>query len=79
MKDLLIGSEGTLGIVTELTVKARTLPAHEESLRATFEDVGPAVEAAMELERSGLGLARVELVDEIMIRAVNAYQSSDHD
>src|SRR5215212_10214347 len=79
LKDLLIGSEGTLGIVTELTVKARPLPAHEESLRATFEDVGPAVEAAVELGRSGLGLARVELVDEIMIQAVNAYQSAEHD
>jgi len=78
LKDLLIGSEGTLGIVTELTVKARPLPAHEESLRATFEDIGPAVEAAVELGRSGLGLARVELVDEIMIEAVNAYQSADH-
>jgi D-lactate dehydrogenase (cytochrome) len=75
----LIGSEGSLGVVTELTVKVRPLPAHEESLRATFEDTGTAVEVAAKLGRSGLGLARVELVDEIMIRAVNAYQSSDYD
>ncbi len=79
LKDLLIGSEGTLGIVTELTVKAYPLPVHEESLRATFEDTGAAVEVAAKLGRSGLGLARVELVDEIMIQAVNAYQSSDYD
>ena len=79
LKDLLIGSEGTLGIATELTVKVHPLPAHEESLRATFEDTGTAVEVAAKLGQSGLGLARVELVDEIMIRAVNAYQSSNHD
>ena len=79
LKDLLIGSEGTLGIVTELIVKARPLPDHYESLRAAFEEVGPAVEAAAGLARSGLGLARVELVDEVMIQAVNRYQDADHD
>ncbi|CAN5345014.1 FAD-binding oxidoreductase [soil metagenome] len=79
LKDLLIGSEGTLGIVAELTVKARPLPIHYESIRATFEDIGVAVEAAVELGRSGLlSLARVELVDETMIQAVNAYQSANH-
>jgi D-lactate dehydrogenase (cytochrome) len=79
LKDLLIGSEGTLGIVTELTVKARPLPAHHESLRVAFEEIGLAVEAAAGLARSGLGLARVELVDEVMIQAVNSYQNADHD
>lgn len=78
LKDLLIGSEGTLGIVTELTVKVRPLPAHHESLRAAFEEIGPAVETAAGLGRSRLGLAKVELVDETMLRAVNAYQSADH-
>jgi D-lactate dehydrogenase (cytochrome) len=78
LKDLLIGSEGTLGVVTELTVKARPLPAHRESVRAAFEEIGTAVEAAVGLARSGLGLSRVELVDEVMIRAVNAYEGADH-
>ncbi len=79
LKSLLVGSEGTLGIVTRLTIKVRPLPAHRESIRATFEEVGSAVEAAAGLGRSGLGLSRVELVDEVMIRAVNSYQSSDYD
>ncbi len=79
LKDLLIGSEGTLGIVTELTVKAHPLPACHESLRATFEEVGPAIEAAAGLARTDLGLAKVELVDEVMIRAVNGYQNAGHD
>ena len=79
LKDLLIGSEGTLGVVTELTVQAWPLPNHRASLRAGFEDLGVAVEAATGLARAGLGLARVELVDEAMVRAVNAYKKTEHD
>ena len=79
LKSLLVGSEGTLGIVTRLTIKVQPLPAHRESIRVTFENIGSAVEAAAGLSRLGLGLSRVELVDEVMIRAVNSYQSSDYD
>lgn len=78
LKDLLIGSEGTLGVVTELTVQAWPLPEHEASLRAGFEDLGAAIEAATGLARAGLALARVELVDAAMVRAVNAYKDADH-
>lgn len=78
LKDLLIGSEGTLGVVTELTVQAWPLPRHKASLRAGFEDLGEAVNAATGLARAGLALARVELVDGAMIRAVNAYKDADH-
>lgn len=78
LKDILIGSEGTLGVVTELTVQAWPLPEHRASLRAGFEELGPAVEAATGLARAGLALARVELVDAAMVRAVNAYKDADH-
>jgi D-lactate dehydrogenase (cytochrome) len=78
LKDLLVGSEGTLGIFTEITVQVRPLPTHRQSIRATFEEIVSAVETAAELARAGLGLTRVELVDEVMIRAVNAYKFSDH-
>ena len=78
LKDLLIGSEGTLGVVTELTVQAWPLPPHRASLRGTFGELGAAVEAATGLARAGLWLARVELVDETMVRAVNAYKGADH-
>lgn len=78
LKDLFVGSEGTLGVFIELTVKVQPVPVRYESLRATFEEVGPAVEAAVGLARAGLGLSRVELVDEIMLRAVNDYQAAEH-
>ena len=78
LKDLLIGSEGILGIVTELTVRVHPLPAHRASLRAVFEEIGEAVEAATALARTGTGLARIELVDEVMMWAVNAYKEADH-
>lgn len=78
LKDLLIGSEGTLGVVTELTVQAWPLPKHRASLRAEFAGLGEAVDAATGLARAGLGLARVELVDEVMVRAVNAHKATRH-
>ncbi len=78
LKNLFIGSEGTLGIITELTVKVYSIPAHILSLRAVFPDLDSAVRAATELAQMGLNLARLELVDEECIRAVNGYESMDY-
>lgn len=69
---LFIGSEGTLGVITEVTVRVRALPEASISVRATFADVVGACEAARALLSSGAGVARVELVDEHTVRAVNA-------
>ena len=78
LKDLFIGSEGTLGIITELTVKVYPIPARSVSLRAVFPDLEPAVRGATELAQTGLNLARLELVDEECVRAVNGYKSTDY-
>jgi D-lactate dehydrogenase (cytochrome) len=78
LKDLFIGSEGTLGIITELTVKVYPIPARSVSLRAVFPDLEPAVRGATELAQTGLNLARLELVDEECIRAVNGYKLTDY-
>jgi D-lactate dehydrogenase (cytochrome) len=70
---LLVGSEGTLGIITELTLRLAGIP---ETIRsavcpfATIESVCNATIAAMQM---GLPLARIELADEVQIRACNAY------
>ncbi len=76
LKDLFIGSEGTLGIITELAVKVYPVPAHSVSLRAVFPDLDSAVRAATELAQTALSLARLELVDEECVRAVNGYEST---
>jgi D-lactate dehydrogenase (cytochrome) len=78
LKDVFVGSEGTLGIITELTVKVYPIPAHSVSLRVVFPDLDSAVRAATELAQTGLNLARLELVDEECIRAVNDYKSTDY-
>jgi D-lactate dehydrogenase (cytochrome) len=78
LKDLFVGSEGTLGIFTELTVKVYPIPANSVSLRVVFPDLDSAVGAATELAQTELNLARLELVDEECIRAVNDYKSIDY-
>ncbi len=70
---LLVGSEGTLGIITELTLKLHGIPETILSAVcpfATIEGVCNATIAAMQI---GLPLARIELADAVQIRACNAY------
>lgn len=70
---LMIGSEGTLGIITELTVKLHPIPEAQITAVAPFATLEGACETAIEAIQSGLALARVELLDEVQIRAVNAH------
>ncbi|HEY3247080.1 MAG TPA: FAD-binding oxidoreductase [bacterium] len=73
LKDLFIGSEGTLGIITKLSVKLHPLPVHMHTLRAFFATVDAAAQAAYLLMASGLPLARVELVDDRGMKDINWY------
>lgn len=68
---LLIGSEGTLGIITELTLKLNPIPARIIAMACPFSSLGGACDATIEATECGLGLARVELLDALQIRAVN--------
>lgn len=70
---LLIGSEGTLGIITELTLKLHPVPAHILAAACPFADIEGACEVTIEANASGLGLERVELLDAQQIRAVNRH------
>ncbi len=74
---LFTGSEGTLGIVTEITLKLAPIPDTIASATCTFPDLQSAVEAAIALIASGMGIARVEMLDELMIEAVNRYSKTD--
>ncbi|MBB6097409.1 D-lactate dehydrogenase (cytochrome) [Deinobacterium chartae] len=78
LKDLFIGAEGTLGIITELTVRLHPLPTFVASARSVFETVDAAVEAAVMVIGSGLHPERIELVDAETVRAVNLYVGSAH-
>lgn len=75
---LFIGSEGTLGVITELILRVHHLPERVVVARATFSDVDEAVAAGLRLLSSGSSVGRLELVDEHTVRAVNAYKSTDY-
>ena len=70
---LLLGSEGTLGIITELTLRIHGIPEEIAAARCVFEDLGGAVATVTEAVQLGIPMARCELLDPAAIRAVNAH------
>ena len=70
---LLLGSEGTLGIITELTLRIHGIPEHIAAARCAFEDLAGAVATVTEAVQLGIPMARCELLDPAAIRAVNAH------
>jgi D-lactate dehydrogenase (cytochrome) len=74
---LLIGSEGTLGIITRLTLKLYGIPETILSAVCPFGSIEGACNATIAALQVGLPLARIELLDEVQIRACNAYSHLD--
>ena len=70
---LLVGSEGTLGIITELTVRLYGIPERILAAVCPFETLEGACNAVIQSIQLGLGIARMELLDPPQIRAVNSY------
>jgi len=68
----IVGSEGTLGIVTEATVRLTLIPEGIETLLAIFDDVVAACRAVGRVIRSGLVPAAMEIVDQRTIKAIEA-------
>jgi D-lactate dehydrogenase (cytochrome) len=70
---LLVGSEGTLGIITSLTLRLYGIPETILSGVCAFATIEGACNATITALQMGLPLARIELADEVQIRACNAY------
>ncbi|MCA0325265.1 MAG: FAD-binding protein, partial [Proteobacteria bacterium] len=70
---LLIGAEGTLGIITELTLRLQGIPEAIAGGICPFPSVEAACNATIMTIQSGIPVARIELLDEVQIRACNAY------
>ncbi|HEY7379156.1 MAG TPA: FAD-linked oxidase C-terminal domain-containing protein [Steroidobacteraceae bacterium] len=70
---LFVGSEGTLGIITQLTLRVYGIPEAMSAAVCAFDDLRGAVETVIETIQLGVPVARIELLDEMMIRAVNQY------
>lgn len=71
LNGLFVGSEGTLGIVTEVTVKAHVLPKVETVVVASFPDIKEAAACSSEVIQNGIQLNAMELLDDNMMKLVN--------
>jgi D-lactate dehydrogenase (cytochrome) len=76
---LLVGSEGTLGIITELTLRLYPIPVAMSAAICQFPTIASAVAAAITLLGTGIPVARMELLDETLIDAVNEYSGLQYD
>src|SRR5699024_9517885 len=79
LNGLFVGSEGTLGLFTELTLRVHGIPEHIMAARATFNTIDDAVKSVTLLMQGGIELARVELVDEQSIIQVNEARETDYE
>lgn len=70
---LMIGSEGTLGIVTEITLRLHGIPEAVTGASCSFPSVADAARTVSEVIQCGVPVARIELLDALQVRAVNAY------
>ncbi|MCW3797616.1 FAD-binding protein [Sphingomonas sp. BN140010] len=74
---LFVGSEGTLGIITEVTLRLHAIPEAISAATCSFETIGGAVDTVVQSIQLGIPLARVEILDDIQIRAVNVWSKLD--
>jgi D-lactate dehydrogenase (cytochrome) len=70
---LFIGSEGTLGVITEVTLRLYPLPEAISAAICSFPSIEAAVRTTIQIIQLGVPIARVELIDEHTVRMVNAY------
>src|SRR6202142_946220 len=70
---LMVGAEGTLGVITELTLKLSGIPEAIASGVCPFPSVDAACKATILTIQSGIPVARIELLDALQIKAVNTY------
>src|SRR5947209_16032806 len=70
---LIVGAEGTLGIIVELTLKLSGIPEAISEGVCQFPSVEAACNAAIMAIKSGIPIARIELLDELQMRATNLY------
>ena len=74
---LMVGSEGTLGLITEITLKLQGIPEAMSSARVSFDSVDAACQAVMMTIQYGIPVARIELLDTLSVKAANAYSKLD--
>jgi D-lactate dehydrogenase (cytochrome) len=77
LTDLLVGSEGTLGVVTRATLELAGIPEQKRGGRAVFQDLEAAAGAVTDAVASGVDVAKIELVDALSARVADDYLGTD--
>ena len=75
---LFCGSEGTLGVITEIRLKVYGLPESHSVGVCTFKTLEGAVDSVINIIQMGIPVARVEFLDEVQVKAVNAYSKLEY-
>ena len=74
---LFVGSEGTLGIITEVALRLHAIPEAISAATCSFATIAGAVDTVVQSIQLGIPLARVEILDDMQIRAVNRWSHMD--
>ena len=74
---LFVGAEGTLGVITELTLRVFGIPEVTAAATVRFPSVRDAVDSVIEVIQYGIDVARIELLDSDAVNAVNRYSGTD--
>jgi D-lactate dehydrogenase (cytochrome) len=75
---LFVGSEGTLAIITELTLRLHPYPEAIQTAVCAFPSVNAAVNTAIRVIQRGIPIAKIELLDPLMMHAINEYSGTDY-